>query len=184
MISEVQSTLLCLQEILFTILRYVLRYFCNAELAVSSEESSSVSLKNYTVLTLKGKLLNCNNCIFTNSFIKIFVYQIKSEMKLYEVCKEEIRKLLKVADLSHCLLGPRHFFSQVDTVFNFSAPQVEGDMLNFLLLVPVSPSIYHWSTKGSIYSASLTLKHLVLLTVWISQAIKFCLFVLVFFNDF
>lgn len=53
---------------------------------MSSEEFSSVSLKNlrdsYTVFTLKGKLLNCDNCIFTDRFIKIFVYQINSEIKL------------------------------------------------------------------------------------------------------
>lgn len=103
------------------------------KLTVSSEASLLSHVKtqgiNYTILTLKGKLLNCNNCIFTNRFIKIFVYQINSEIKLYEVCKEEIRKLLKVADLFHCLLGQRHFCSQVDTVFNCAVPQVEGDML-------------------------------------------------------
>lgn len=43
-------------------------------LILFSEESSSISFKNirnnYTFLTLKGKLLNCNNCIFTDRFIK------------------------------------------------------------------------------------------------------------------
>lgn len=68
------------------------------KLILFSEESSSISFKNirnnYTFLTLKGKLLNCNNCIFTDRFIKYL------SMKYNFTRFERNKNPLKVAELS------------------------------------------------------------------------------------
>lgn len=72
------------------------------KLILFSEESSSISFKNvrnnYTFLTLKGKLLNYNNCIFTDRFIKYL--SIKLIVKYNFTRFERNKNPLKVAELS------------------------------------------------------------------------------------